>query len=378
MNTGLLQSVRALVRLKPSQRLTRNYLISLLLVVGLAFLVGAGIMLLCGVDPLKAYTALWQGALGKPRAVGNTVAKAVTLCLTGLAMAVAAKVGMFNVGGEGQLFLGAMASAVVGAKLSGAPLWLVVSLSLLAALAAGGIYAFLPAVLKVKWKVDEVITTIMLNSAAIYFCSFLANGPLKTADRGIATGTDSIAAGAAFTPLISLSNLTTGVFYAAAVALMVWYLMSRSTIGFEMKLTGENDRFARYGGIQSGKLMLWGMVISGAICGLVGMLEVFGLHKRFLVTVSNEFYFDGMLVAMIMRYNPFGIILMSFFFAILSIGSKSMELTAGISSELILIVQSIIIFFMAAEGGIRKLLTERAAQRRVRRAALLAQKEAKQ
>lgn len=378
MNTGFLQSVRALMRLKPSQRLTRNYLISLLLVVGLAFLVGAGIMLLCGVDPLKAYTALWQGALGKPRAVGNTVAKAVTLCLTGLAMAVAAKAGMFNVGGEGQLFLGAMASAVVGAKLSGAPIWLVVSLSLLAALAAGGLYALLPAVLKVKWKVDEVITTIMLNSAAIYFCSFLANGPLKTADRGIATGTDSIAAGAAFTPLISLSNLTTGVFYAAAVALMVWYLMSRSAIGFEMKLTGENDRFARYGGIQSSKLMLWGMVMSGAICGLVGMLEVFGLHKRFLVTVSNEFYFDGMLVAMIMRYNPFGIMLMSFFFAILSIGSKSMELTAGISSELILIVQSIIIFFMAAEGGIRKLLTDSAAQRKVRRAALHAQKEARQ
>ena len=96
--------------------------------------------------------------------------------------------------------------------------------------------------------------------------------------------------------------------------------------------------------------MLWAMVFSGAICGLVGMLEVFGLHKRFLTTVSNEFYFDGMLVAMIMRYSPFGVIVMSFFFAVLSIGSKSMELSAGVSSELILIVQSIIIFFMAGGG----------------------------
>ena len=216
---------------------------------------------------------------------------------------------------------------------------------------------------------DEVITTIMLNSVAIYFCSYLANGPLKTAERGIATGTDSIMAEAAFTPLIKLSNLTTGVFYAAAVALIVWYVMSRSSVGFEMKLTGENDRFARYGGIRIGSLMLWAMVFSGAICGLVGMLEVFGLHKRFLTTVSNEFYFDGMLVAMIMRYNPFGVILMSFFFAVLSIGSKSMELSAGVSSELILIVQSIIIFFMAAEGGIRKSLGERAALRRARAAA---------
>lgn len=356
------QSLRALLRLKPAQKLTRDYLLSLLLAVALALLAGAGIMLLCGHNPGQGYAALLNGALGKPRAVGNTLAKTVTLALTGLAMSLAAKAGMFNVGGEGQLYLGAMAAAVVGAQAKG-PVWLVVVLSLLAAMAAGGLYALLPGWLKVRWKVDEVITTIMLNSVAIYFCSYLANGPLKTAERGIATGTDSIMKEAAFTPLIKLSNLNTGVFYAAVAALLVWYLMTRSSIGFEMKLTGENDRFARYGGISTGKLMLWSMVLSGALCGLVGMLEVFGLHKRFLTTVSNEFYFDGMLVAMIMRYNPLGVILMSFFFAILSIGGKSMELTAGISSELILIVQSIIIFFMAAESGVRAWFANRRGMR---------------
>ena len=361
-----LQSLRALLRLKPSQKLTRQYLISLLIAVLLALLVGAGIMLLCGHDPIQGYAALINGALGKPRAVGNTLAKAVTLCLTGLAMSLAAKAGVFNVGGEGQLYLGAMAAAVVGAQVKGAPAWLVVALSLAAALLAGGLYALLPGVLKVKWKVDEVITTIMLNSVAIYFCSYLANGPLKTAERGIATGTDSIMKEAAFSSIIPLSNLTTGVFYAAVAAFLVWYVMSRTSVGFEMKLTGENDRFARYGGISTQKLMIWSMVFSGAICGMVGMLEVFGLHKRFLTTVSNEFYFDGMLVAMIMRYNPFGVILMSLFFAVLNIGGKSMELTAGISSELISIVQSIIIFFMAAEGGIRRSLGERRAIRRAR------------
>ena len=376
MKSGLMQSIRALMRLTPAQKLTRGYLLSLAAAVGLAFLLGAGIMALCGVDPVKGYTALLQGALGKQRALGNTLAKTATLCLTGLAMAVAAKAGMFNVGGEGQLFLGAMAAAIVGARLAGAPTWLVVTAALVAALVAGALYALIPALLKVKWKVDEVITTIMLNSAAIYFCGFLANGPLKTAERGIASGTDSIAAGVGFIPLIPLSNLTTGVFYAAAAALFVWYLMSRSTIGFEMKLTGENDRFARYGGIPTEQLMIWSMVLSGALCGMVGMLEVFGLHKRFLTTVSKEFYFDGMLVAMIMRYNPMGIILMSFFFAVLSIGSKSMELTAGVSSELILVVQSIVIFFMAAEGGIRESWTKQAVRRRARRAFRLAEKEA--
>ena len=376
MNTGLAQSVRALLALKPKQRLTAQYLLSLMIAVLLAFLVGAGIMLLCGYDPVACYTALFKGALGKPRALGNTLAKTVTLCLTGLAMSVAAKAGIFNVGGEGQLFLGGLAAAAVGAHMNGSPAWLIVLCSLLAAMAAGGAYAWVPGWLKVKLKVNEVVTTILLNSAAIYFCSYMANGPLKTAERGIASGTDRIATAAWFTPLIPLSNLTDGVFLAAGIALFVWYLMSRSTVGFEMKITGTNARFARYGGIRADRLALWGMTLSGMICGTVGLLEVFGLHHRFITTISSEFYFDGMLVAMIMRYQPLGVILMSFFFAILNIGGSAMELSAGISSEVMLIVQSVIIFFMAAEGGISGMARARAAARRVRRAARKAQKEA--
>ena len=119
-------------------------------------------------------------------------------------------------------------------------------------------------------------------------------------------------------------------------------------------------------GIPSAKLMLTGMVISGAICGLVGMFEVFGIHKRFIDSVSNEFYYDGMLVAMIMRYQPMGIILMSFFFGILKIGGTGME-QMGIPSQTILIVQSIIIFFMAAERGISESFRERRVRSAARR-----------
>ena len=376
MKSGFWQSLRALVAFRPKQKLTAQYLFSLLIAVTLAFLVGAGIMLLCGYDPIACYTAMFKGALGKQRAFGNTLAKTVTLCLTGLAMSFAAKAGIFNVGGEGQLYLGGLAAAVVGAAMKGSPAWLVVVCALLAAMAAGGAYAFVPGWLKVKLKVNEVVTTILLNSAAIYFCSYLANGPLKTAERGIASGTDSIAAAADFTPLIRLSNLTTGVFYAAGITLVVWYIMTRSTVGFEMKMTGTNPRFARYGGIRADRLALWGMVLSGMICGVVGLLEVFGLHHRFLTTISSEFYFDGMLVAMIMRYQPVGVILMSFFFAVLNIGGSAMELSAGISSEVMLIVQSVIIFFMAAEGGISEKLRAGAAARRIRRDARRAGKGA--
>ena len=376
MSTGFLSSVRTLFALKPKQKLTTQYLLSLFAAVALAFLVGAGIMLLCGYDPVTCYAALFKGALGKPRALGNTLAKTVTLCLTGLAMSLAAKAGIFNVGGEGQLYLGGLAAAMVGAHMNGSPAWLIVACSLLAAMAAGGAYAWIPGALKVKLKVNEVVTTILLNSAAIYFCSYMANGPLKTAERGIESGTDSIASYAAFTPLVRLSNLTTGVFYAAVITLLVWYLMTRSTVGFEMKISGTNERFARYGGIRADRLALWGMTLSGMICGVVGLLEVFGLHHRFMTTISSEFYFDGMLVAMIMRYQPFGVILMSFFFAILNIGGSAMELSAGLSSEVMLIVQSVIIFFMAAEGGISEKLRAGAAARRIRRDARRAGKGA--
>ena len=141
--------------------------------------------------------------------------------------------------------------------------------------------------------------------------------------------------------------------------------MKRTTIGYEMKLTGENEHFAGYAGINSGRLALLGMLLSGAICGMVGMFEVFGIHKRYTDSVSNGFFWDGMLVAMIMRYQPTGIILMSFFFGILKIGGTGME-KVGIPSETITIVQSVIIFFMAAEGGISASLKARRVQRAAR------------
>lgn len=341
-----------------------NYLISLFISVLLALVVGGVIMALTGHDPVEGYSALITGALGTPRMLGNTLAKTATLFLTGLATAVAAQAGIFNVGGEGQLYLGAIAAAYMGAQLKGVSPWIGIPVCLLAAMAAGGIYAWIPAVLKVKLKVSEVITTIMLNSAAIAFCSFLANGPLKTAEKGVSAGTDSIDKAFMFPKLIKMSALTDSIFVAAFIALFVWYLMSRTTVGYEMQLTGQNSRFARYSGIKSGKLAIGSMVLSGAICGLVGMFEVFGQHGRFIESVSKEFYFDGMLVAMIMHYKPLGIILMSLFFGILKIGSVAMESKVGISSELILIVQSIIIFFMAAEEGILANIKARRARKR--------------
>lgn len=353
------------------QQSNLQYLLSLTVSVVLALVLGGVIMLASGFDPIEGYSLMLSGAFGTQRAIANTLSKAATLCLTGMATAIAAQAGIFNCGGEGQLYLGAMASAYVGSRLTGVSPIIAVPLCLLAAILAGALYALIPAVLKVKLKVNEVITTIMMNTAAIYFCSYLANGPLRTAEKGISSGTDAIDAAFMFEKLVRRSNLTESIFISLAIALLAWYVLCRTTVGYQMKLTGQNRRFAMFSGIKANKLAIWSMLASGAICGLVGMFEVFGLHKRFIESVSNEFYFDGMLVAMIMRYNPLGIILMSLFFGAMKIGGANMELNANIPSSLIVIIQSIIIFFMAAEQGVMNILRLKRAQKK---AALTLQK----
>lgn len=355
------------------KKINWGYFGSLILSVVLALVVGAAIMAATGYDPLNAYHELFRGATGcdnlgqvftglfTKRQFGNTVEYAMVLFLTGLACAVGARAGIFNVGGEGQLYLGAIVSAYIGVVLNGLSPWIVIPVAALGAMAAGALYAWIPGVLKVKKKVNEVITTIMMNSIAIYFCAFLSNGPWKTSQPNRVSGTDPLDNVYRFTQLIRGSNLTTAIFASAIIAFFIWYVMSRTATGFEMKLTGHNPRFAKYLGLSVDKLVIGSMVVSGAICGLVGMMEAYGVRGNYQDGISNEYYFDGLLVAMIMGYRPVGIIVMSFFFAFLKVGAAGMELNAGVPGELYRIIQSVVIFFMAAEGGVKALLKVRRA-----------------
>ena len=330
------------------------YLLSLIFSIAAALVMGAVLMLITGFNPLEGYAAMIDGAVGSSRVLGNTLAKMLTLCLTGLAMAVGARAGAFNVGGEGQLFLGGLAATMTGVYLQGASPLIAVPLAFLAAAAAGGVYALIPALLKVKLNVSEVITTIMLNSVAIYVCSYLVNssGPLATDDYGVLGGSDAVPDEFAFAQIIPRSNLSEAIFYSAAVAFLCWYVMKRTSLGLEMKVTGDNPRFAFYAGLSRDKIIIWSMVASGVICGLVGMFEVYGYQARFQSTISNEFYYDGMLVAMIMNYSPVGIVIMSFFFAVIDIGATAMEFSTGISGHISDIIFAVIIFMMAAQRGL--------------------------
>lgn len=357
-----------------------SYFLSLFAAIALALVMGGGIMAFTGHDPLNAYREMVRGATGcadwgefftqlfTKRQFGNTLEYAMVLALTGLACAIGARVGIFNVGGEGQLYLGAIVSGYIGVLLSGHSPWLVIPAAAIGAMAVGGFYAWIPGVLKVKCQVNEVITTIMMNSIAIYFCAYLSNGPWKTSQPNRVSGTDPLARELLFDKLIRGSNLTTAIYVSAVLALLIWYVMSRTSTGYEMRLTGDNPRFARFVGLKTHTLVIGAMVISGMLCGLVGMFEVYGLKGNYQDGISNEYYFDGLLVAMIMRYQPVGIIVMSLGFAFLKVGAAGMELNAGVPGELYRIIQSLIIFFMAAQSGVSALLKAKIAERRAKKA----------
>lgn len=334
------------------KRIDPGYLISLLLSVVLAFVIGAVILAIAGFSPGKAYLAMLNGAFSSARHIGDLLEYAMVLCLCGLACVLGARVGIFNVGGEGQLLLGAIAACQVGVWLDGLTPWLVLPLAALAAMAAGGLYALIPGVLKVKVKVNEVITTIMLNTVAASFCQYLAKGPWKNANKNMVAATEQLNARYWFGGLISGSNLSTAILAAAVLALVIWYVMQKTSRGYEMKLTGQNERFARFIGIRTDRLVLVCMLLSGALCGLVGMFRVYGAEHLFRDSISRDYYFEGLMVAMIARYQPLAVVFLSLFFAALKIGAQGMELAAGVPNQIYLIIQTVVIFLMAAESGL--------------------------
>ncbi len=341
-----------------------GYLLALLISLSVALLLGAGIIAVTGRNPLQAYGALVEGAFSNWRHIGNTLEYAMVLCLCGLACDIGSRAGIFNVGGEGQLLLGGLFAAQIGVWMDGVTPWLTIPCAVLGAVAVGGLYAFIPGILKVKLKVNEVITTIMLNSVAVFLCGYFAKGPWKNSSNaeGII-----VSERYGFTPLLNNSNLSTAIFASVILTFLVWYVLQKTTKGYEMRLVGDNPRFARFAGIKADRIVILAMVVSGMMCGLVGMFRVYGIapNYKFITTdVSNEYYFEGLMVAMIAQYQPIPTILISLIFAVLKIGAMEMQ-SVGVPIQIYWIIQTTVIFCMAAQRGVRAAI----AKARERRAA---------
>ena len=331
----------------------KAYIISLLLSILAALFIGSLIILLNGKSPIVGLQALIKGSFDSNYRIANTISRTAPLVLTGLATAVAFKAGIFNIGGEGQLYLGAFMAAFIGISFPNIPGFLGMATTIVLGALVGGLYAFLPGHLKVEHNIDEVITTMMLNSAAMFFTSYLVNSHFSAADSKMAA-TDLIYEQYRFSKLVPLSTLNTSVVLVIIMVIALYYLLTKTTKGYEINMVGQNPQFARYGGINDKSLMIRAMILSGIICGIAGVFEVTGTHYRFLQKISPELAFDGMLVALVVNNNPLGIILMGFFFGAMKTGSVAMENATEIPAELIDVIQSIIILFIAGEMGFRK------------------------
>jgi simple sugar transport system permease protein len=319
-----------------------------ILTIVVALLMGALVIQLSGKDALEAYRMLFTSALGKRTAVADTLLAATPLIFTGLATAVAFRAGVFNVGVEGSLYMGAFAAAWVGFTLTGLPGWLVIPLAFILAGIVGGIWCLVPGYLKARLRVDEIVTTIMLNYVAILFTSYLVNGPFLVS--GLANAmSEKIAPAAQLARLAPPSQLNLSFIIALAAVVVIGFLFRRTTLGYELRTVGANPLFARWSGMPLSSVILKVMFLSGLLGGLAGAGQVLGVHYRFVANFSPGFGFDGITIALLGRNSPIGTLFAALLFGVLRSGGSTMELFTDVPRDLISILEATIIFFVAID-----------------------------
>lgn len=312
-----------------------------------ALLIGAVLIALQGKSPLSAYVALWKGAAGDLGSVGASLARAVPLTLAALGIALSFRCGVFNIGAEGQLFLAAMASTWVGTHFVGLPAYLHLPLALLGGFLTGGIYALIPGWLKVRRGFNEIITTILLNYLATNFVSYAVHGPFKD-PKGYSPQSAAVATTARLPRLLQGSELHSGVFLVLLAAVLVYWLLYKTVLGYQMRAVGGNPQAAGYGGIPVSRVIVIAMLLSGGIAGLAGSSEILGTQYRLLEGFATNLGYDAIAVALLGRLNPVGILLSGLFFGALRNGAQGMQILTGIPVTIIEVIQAVVILCVLA------------------------------
>lgn len=320
----------------------------------LAFVVGAVVLQLTGHSPLEAYRAMLMGAFGDMFGLGQTFTQATPIIFTALAFLFAFKCGLFNIGAEGQLLVGGFAAALVGISFHGLPAFIHIPLALLAGALAGGLWGFIPAILKAKLGAHEVITTMMLSYVAFYVTGYMVNYPYKA--PGWVAQTVSIARSAELPRILQPTQLSASIFLAVILAALTHYALQKTTFGYEVRATGLNPTAAENGGINIRRDMILAMVISGAMAGLGGSGEVMGVHRRFIEGFSPGYGWDGLAVALVGGLHPAGVLLAAVLFGALRSGGMVMTRVTGVPLDIVFILQALVILFVAAPMLIRYLL----------------------
>lgn len=319
-----------------------------LLAIVLGFLAAAVLVLATGKDPVEAGRALLTGAVGSPSALAGTLSLATPLIFSALAFAIAFRGSMFNAGVEGQLLVGALASAVVGSTLQAPPL-LHIPLMLGAGAVGGALWALLPAIWRVALGANEIVTTLMMNFIAIGITDFLVLYPLRAPGQsGSAIKTAPIAASADLPRIWPPFNVTIALPLAILCAVLLWYALRRSVIGYEVRMVGTAPEFARASGIDPGRRQIGVMLLSGALAGLGGAAQVGGVFHAFVSPFAANLGFNGVLVSLLVGNSAIGIAPAAVFIAALQSGAITMELTTSISRYIVGALTAMIIVFVSA------------------------------
>ena len=338
----------------------------------LGVLVGAVLIIVSGVIgpaqtfdptlPITAYSAMLQGALGGPKAIANTLNAATPLIFAGLSVAFGFRAGLFNIGANGQFLVGAFCAAIVGNAVA-APFPIALALALLAGGLGGALWGFIPGALKAWRGAHEVVVTIMLNSVAYLSLNLLASTVFKDPTATFPRTRD-ISPGAVLPIILENTRLTGGIILAVLSAVLVWFLLFKTTVGFEIRTVGANASAARYAGIRPAFITILTMSIAGGLAGVGGSVEILGITKNYPAEYIVNFGFDGIAVALLGRAHPLGVVGSALLFGVMRAGAGSMQRATEIPVDIISIIQGVILLFVAAQVIIQRLLPAARSRRR--------------
>lgn len=303
------------------------------------------VLIAAGADPLTALGALVQGAFGDGFALADTLLKTCPLVLTGLAVAIAFRSGVWNIGADGQLLMGALAATTAANATGGLPFGLPLAAALASGVIAGSLWAGLAAVLKIRRNVSEVIATIMLNFVAARLVGFAVHGPLMERAARYPQS-DPLPPGARL-PMLA-DGVHGGILIAALLVPVVWFVLRRTALGFRWRATGDNARATRLAGLGPERATMSAMVVSGGLAGLAGAIEIAGVTGRLFEQFSGGQGYTAIAVALLARLDPGGVAATAVFFGALAAGSGAMQRSAGVSAVFVSIVQATVILALLA------------------------------
>ena len=327
-----------------------------LLSILLGLIVGSIVLVISGNNPITAYGAMIEGIIGKPKYIAWTIIKATPYILTGLSIAFAFKTGLFNIGAEGQFIIGALVATILGYTLK-LPAIIHIPLVIIAAAIAGGLWGAIAGFLKSKFGINEVIVTIMLNWIAFYLSNFMVSNSFLSIPNSESSVSINESASISITWLKDLVGPATSVNWGIIISLIlvfiIWFILTKTTLGFELRAVGHNKYAAEYAGIDVNKSILKSMAIAGLLAGVAGAIQVMGVTHNITVLAAQEGYgFDGIAVALIANSNPIGVIFSGLLFGAFKYGGIKMQ-SVGAPSEVINIVIGSIVYFIALSSALR-------------------------